>query len=121
MTGKEQIIPVPNSRGVEFQANGTIDYSKVEGFTHGVVVSANNVKIRRNFALGGDLGAVVIAHDPITDKAYQPTLVTQNNFTTAETIVYAENSDKSLFRLLGVEWMGKHVPDGADYATSAIS
>jgi hypothetical protein len=105
MDGKTYQEPAANSIGVYFKAAGLLSYSKVDGFAHGVVVFANNVKIQRNVALGGSQGAVVIASDPTTEKAFQPTLVTRNNFTTSETIVYAENSDKSLFKLFGVEWM----------------
>lgn len=118
--------PLKDSIGVYFKSKGALETSKVDGVERGVIVLANNVYIQRNFELGGSLGAVVIGHDPITDKAYQPVTVSKNKFVTKETIAYldATNSPtdplKSPYRLLGVEWMGKHVPEGADYADRIV-
>jgi hypothetical protein len=83
-----------------------LEASIVSGFERGIAVEANNVILQKNLALGGPLAAVLILHNPATDKSYQPTVVTQNNFTTVNTILYADPADAKSHTLLSAEWMG---------------
>ncbi len=87
--------------------NNSFTQGTILNYTYGIKVNGNKTRIVKS-TLDGKQGAVIIAHDPLTDKAFQPTLVTQNNFTTPNTIVYTVPEDTKTHTLFSTEWMAFH-------------